>query len=72
MKYREEALKWWRNLNPREQNDLIEKHFPRTRDDASHSLISMSSSRIEQMYINEIGLEFEKTIQHYGKDKIVI
>lgn len=49
MKKREQALKWWRSLNPEEQLKLSWKHFPTM----AFILVCMSSSRIEQIFEKE-------------------
>jgi hypothetical protein len=46
---RDKALSWWRGLSFQEQKNLVEKHFP-TKD---FILVSMSSSRIEQIWEKE-------------------
>lgn len=50
MKDREEALKWWRNLNPEQQKLVAKTHFP----NMEFIMISTSSSRIEFIWKEEL------------------
>ena len=47
---RKNALSWWRNLTEKEKETLVLKHFPNIQHIV---LVSSSSSRIEQIWINE-------------------
>lgn len=49
MEKREKALEWWKSLKPNEQQAMVMRHFPRM----EFMLVSMSSSKIEQIFKKE-------------------
>ena len=49
MNKREDALRWWRDLNHLQQCELIARFFP----NRSFIEVSTSSSKIEQMFLNK-------------------